>query len=249
MKFLETKCFSSNALKVIAVISMLIDHIGFVFFPWTLEFRYIGRIAFPIYCFLLVEGFFYTKSVGKYLLRLGIFAIISEIPFNLGLYRTFIYTRNRNVFFTLFIGLAVIWLAEFVKKKTGDVMYGMFICMLGMGLAWYIHCDYSYTGILIIYVCYLTWEKRNYGTVLSRNLQMLLLSVFLTGIFVMHTGTIEDYAIFSIPFLWLYSGKKTGIIWEKLHLSVFDKFFKYFFYAFYPLHLLIIYIIFVMVWC
>ncbi len=82
---------SANTLKIIAVLSMITDHVGFVFFPHELMFRYVGRIAFPIYCFLLTEGFFHTRNIYRYLARMGIFAVLSEIPFNLGLYHVLIY--------------------------------------------------------------------------------------------------------------------------------------------------------------
>ena len=74
---------NSFQLKCIAVITMIIDHTGAVLFPGELMFRYIGRISFPIFCFLLTEGFFHTKDVRKYMLRLGIFAVVSEIPYDL----------------------------------------------------------------------------------------------------------------------------------------------------------------------
>ncbi|MBR1523666.1 MAG: TraX protein, partial [Lachnospiraceae bacterium] len=73
---------TGTALKLIAVISMLIDHTGDVLFPGTMWLRYIGRLAFPIYCFLLVEGFFHTKDLRRYMFRLLLFGLISEIPFD-----------------------------------------------------------------------------------------------------------------------------------------------------------------------
>ena len=67
---------SGLVLKIIAMLSMLTDHIGYIFFPTDLTWRYIGRIAFPLYCFLLTEGFFHTRSREKYLLRMAGFAVI-----------------------------------------------------------------------------------------------------------------------------------------------------------------------------
>ena len=74
---------TSFQLKCIAVVTMVIDHIGAILYPGDLIFRYIGRIAFPIFCFLLVEGFFHTHDRIQYMIRLGIFAILSEIPYDL----------------------------------------------------------------------------------------------------------------------------------------------------------------------
>ena len=74
---------STFQLKWIAIITMLIDHIGAVLFPYELGYRIIGRIAFPIFCFLIVEGFSHTRDVRRYMVRLGIFALISELPYDL----------------------------------------------------------------------------------------------------------------------------------------------------------------------
>ena len=88
---------SAQALKWIAMVSMLIDHVGIYLgrcnVDWEIWkwFRIIGRIAFPLYCFLLVEGFFHTGDIKKYLIRIGAFALISEIPFDLFLCGTWFY--------------------------------------------------------------------------------------------------------------------------------------------------------------
>ena len=71
------------ALKILAVVSMFIDHSGAVLFRGDMWMRYVGRFAFPIYAFLIVEGYLHTRDVRKYLIRLGVFALISEIPFDL----------------------------------------------------------------------------------------------------------------------------------------------------------------------
>ena len=103
-------------LKVIAVVSMLIDHTSAVILEQIpgLEnpaflMRIIGRAAFPIYCFLLVEGFYHTRSRAKYAGRLFLFALISEVPFDLAFSRRMWDFSSNNVFFTLLFGLLVIW--------------------------------------------------------------------------------------------------------------------------------------------
>ena len=111
---------SGSTLKLIAIVTMFIDHLGVVAFETQISnymvpyyiMRLIGRLAFPIFCFLLVEGFFHTRDVKKYALRLLVFAFISEIPFDLAFNRQMFYWRHQNVFFTLFIGLLVIALLE-----------------------------------------------------------------------------------------------------------------------------------------
>ncbi len=121
----RTRGITGNTLKIIAIVTMLIDHIGVAIFEngmlkyqdnslaWVsianLVLRTIGRIAFPIFCFLLVEGFFHTRDIKKYGTRLFLFALISEIPFDLAVFDTWFYPGYQNVYFTLFIGLWVIY--------------------------------------------------------------------------------------------------------------------------------------------
>ena len=115
------RILSGSVLKLIAVITMLIDHTGYVFYAFpafreplftalgetvTIYFilRKIGRLAFPIYCFLIGEGLIHTRNPIKYLLRLLIFAILSEIPFNLMVSGQLLCPEHQNVFFTLLLG-------------------------------------------------------------------------------------------------------------------------------------------------
>ena len=98
------KGLNSFQLKCIAIVTMLIDHIGAIIFPTQMGFRIIGRFSFPIFCFLLVEGFHHTKDVKKYMIRLGIFALISEIPYDLAFRNVFLEFERQNVFFTLLLG-------------------------------------------------------------------------------------------------------------------------------------------------
>jgi len=122
--FSKYRIVSADALKIIAVISMLTDHIGYVLFPGVMWLRIIGRLAFPIYCFLLVEGAVHTKNIGRYLLRLGAFALISEIPFDLAFKRSLFYPHYQNVFFTLFLGLAMIAVMD-RRRKLSDMEFAL----------------------------------------------------------------------------------------------------------------------------
>ena len=94
-----------DVLKLIAVVTMFIDHIGSIIFPHIMFLRIIGRISFPIFAFLIVNGYRHTHNLKKYLLRLAAFAIISEIPYNLIWSGDIAYPNSQNVFVTLFLGV------------------------------------------------------------------------------------------------------------------------------------------------
>lgn len=108
---------TSFALKMIAIVSMFCDHFGDAYVGSFSIFNLIGRIAFPIFAFQISEGFIHTRSIKKYFLRLGIFALISQIPFWLFSHK-FLGTNDLslNVFFTLFLGLLGIYLYDYIVK-------------------------------------------------------------------------------------------------------------------------------------
>ena len=194
---------------------MLTDHIGAVLFPSALWLRFIGRIAFPIFCFLLVEGFYHTRDVKKYALRLLAFCFISEIPFDLAFNGAVLETGSQNVFFTLFLGLVMMWL---MKKCEDSYKYKAFIVLVFIvcaGAAAFLSTDYSAGGILIIFIFYYFREK----TLLKFILFGIVSYVFF--------GWIEMFCLIAIIPILLYNGERGPSM-------------KYVFYAFYPVHLLIL---------
>ncbi len=120
---IKFKGLSTFWLKIIAIITMTIDHTAVCLeTPYYTLMRGIGRIAFPIFCYLIVEGFFYTRCLWKYILRLFVFALISQIPFNLMLYKSPCYTGGYlNVYFTLLIGLITIYLVNKLITQCRDI--------------------------------------------------------------------------------------------------------------------------------
>ncbi|MGI6094117.1 MAG: TraX family protein [Lachnospiraceae bacterium] len=168
---------TGSTLKILAAVFMLIDHIGAVIIehgylraynqrmPGALTYdqivflleiddvlRFIGRIAFPIFCFLLVEGFIHTKNRKKYAARLLIFALLAEIPFDLAFRHSFLEFTYQNVMFTLLIGLLMLMALE--KAADKPILYPVIIA-LAMCAAYGMHTDYDYKGILFIAVLYL----------------------------------------------------------------------------------------------
>ncbi len=141
---------NSFQLKCIAVLTMIIDHTGAVLFPGDLVFRYIGRISFPIFCFLLVEGFSHTRDMRKYMLRLGVFAVISEIPYDLAFRDTVLEFGHQNVFFSLFIGVVMMYALE----KNAEWPIKVTEVLLAMWVAVFLRTDYGFKGILLISIYY-----------------------------------------------------------------------------------------------
>lgn len=202
---------NSFQLKCIAVITMIIDHTGAVLFPENMVFRYIGRISFPIFCFLLAEGFFHTRDIRKYMFRLGLFAAISEIPYDLAFRDTVLEFEHQNVFFTLFVGVAMMYALE----KSAEWPVQAVEVVLAMWAATFLNSDYRFKGILLIAVYYFLrerkWLRHGFGAAWN----------------VIWGPTQSWGALATVPLVF-YNGEKGPSM-------------KYFFYLFYPAHLLLLY--------
>ncbi|RKM58195.1 conjugal transfer protein TraX [Butyrivibrio sp. X503] len=236
---------NGNTLKIIACITMLIDHIGAaIIYPLSAAgilpismpyerlsliykiIRAIGRNSFPIFCFLLVEGFMHTKSRLKYAISLLVFGIISELPYDYAMSDA-INFKDNNVFFTLLIGLLVIWAIDAInsfagKKKLHFIVAPLLsVCIFATGalLAYLLKTDYSYRGITLITILYFF---RYYTPI---NLIAGYLSIFY--------WKNEMYSLPAFLLMLLYNKKRGKNLGR----------FKYLFYAFYPAHLLIFHFI------
>ena len=206
------QCLDSFQLKCIAIVSMALDHTGAVLYPSQIWLRCLGRIAFPIFCFLIVEGFFHTHDVRRYMGRLGVFALISEIPYDLAFRGVPLEYAHQNVFFTLLIGIGMMVLLERNREWPVKAV----ILLLAMWLAVLIRSDYNFRGVLLIFVFYIFHESR-------------WLAVTAGGFWnFLYQGVIQKYGVLSVLPLALYNGERG----RKM---------KYFFYMFYPAHLLLLY--------
>ena len=219
------KGISSDLLKWIAIITMFIDHIGAAIVektwlmgetygkPLDTTLRLVGRLAFPIFCFLLVEGLYYTRNRIKYLRNLFVFALLSEIPFELAFFGEIVWGL-RNVYFTLLIGFIMVLMIEKINKEKGK--YDIVLIILSVAAcamtAEFLHTDYGATGILLIFILYRLRTDR-----LS---QCILSAVAMSY---------EMTAPIAFVLIYAYNGVRR------------QKYLKYFFYAFYPLHLLFLY--------
>lgn len=208
-----------TALKLIACLSMFIDHLGAVCFSGMMGFRIIGRLAFPIYCFLLVEGAVHTHDMKKYILRMGIFALISEVPFDLAFYHRLVYTGHQNVFFTLGLGLLAIWFLEHPIEQLDipDLLYKLLVIIAAGLIAEFFNTDYGFTGIAVICIFYYLRGQPQ----LKYPIAVILLAAM---------GGVEVYAVLALIPILLYNGQRG-------HQT---KVMQYGFYIFYPAHLLLI---------
>lgn len=211
---------SAAVLKWIAVVTMLIDHFAAAVYVQMAGFDYdvyyilrkIGRIAFPIYCFLLVEGFFHTRNTKKYLRNCFLFAVISEIPFDMAIFGKIVYPQGQNVYFTLCIGLCTLSVLDRFRARH-EMRYRLLKLMI-IVLAAYIgeilDVDYHWKGVLFIIMFYYV-----------RNMQ-----AWIRNLAVICAFAYEVTAPLAVIPIHFYNGKRGRQM-------------KYLFYAIYPVHLLI----------
>lgn len=240
-----------STIKMIAIIAMLIDHTAAVILERIMEeqnintlldmgpiepifvvyliMRIIGRMGFPIFIFLLIEGLLHTRNQWKYLLRLIIFAFVSEIPFdfafNLSKEQIFsgqiVEFTYQNVFFTLAIGLTAVIGIKMIQglelHEVLKVVINIGIAAVGMGLGLVLHTDYGAIGVLAIIMMYLLCQRK-------------MLAVTMTCLVLMFSSFLEASAFLILLPVRFYNGERG---WKL----------KWVFYAFYPAHLLILWII------
>lgn len=223
----KVRKINANTLKIIAVITMFIDHMGATlvweymltlqgdvrqdWYTVYLVMRKIGRLAFPIYCFFIVEGLEHTRDVKKYITRLVVFAFLSEIPFDYA-FKGRLTWEYQNVFFTLAIGLFCIWgvreMEERISGNMKQMLLKTLVIVAGTCLGNLLNTDYGGFGVFIIAILYLFRKNRMFQCV---------------------AGAVgfswEVTAPVSFLLLYFYNGEKG----RKIN--------KYLFYGFYPVHL------------
>ena len=234
---------NGNQLKLIAVISMLCDHaairlLAYGLIPalhvagkdtvaerWTQIFwilRSVGRTAFPIYVFLLTEGFCHTRNRRRYALRLGVFALISEIPFDLLVYGKIWDTHSQNVFFTLFLSVLMLTVVDWIGRNTDAALaqYRQMAVIVGAALlAWFLRTDYDAAGIMLAAVLF--WFRLTPDTACLAGFVLMAAAEF-------RPVYIPGLAV-SFFLIRCYNGTRGS--WKG----------KWFFYLVYPVHLLVLY--------
>lgn len=211
---------SQEGLKCIACITMLIDHVGVVFFPQNLWLRIIGRLAFPIYCFLLAEGSHHTKNPAKYALRLFIGLLLAEIPFDLALYGQ-ISWAHQSVMFTLLLAFSMAMVMNKLPLPGKALAVIPFYIVAEL-----LHTDYGGLGIVMAAVFIIGRELPEPLVIQTAGLAIANLAWFTTSI-------IQPFAVAAMVPISLYSGKKASR----------SKLLQWAFYLFYPAHLLVLWLL------
>lgn len=222
-----------NVLKIIAVVSMLIDHIGCYLLDNNIVFRVLGRLAFPIFAFFIAEGMRYTRNRKKYILLIFLFACVSQIPYILlkGGFKL-------NTMFTFLISIIIILLIEKLLNKNNiqSAVKSIFLILLiALILLACMICDlfaiidYSTLGILMVLCFYFFKSPLRHIFAIFLTILMVVKSVIISG-FAFST-IYQIFGIISILLLFLYNNQK-----GRLNL-------KYLFYVFYPTHFAVIWVL------
>lgn len=223
---MKTKGLSGNTLKVIAAVTMAIDHIGMILFPQMEAFRMIGRIAFPLFAFFVAEGCRYTHNKRKYLGMILFLGLIFHGVFVLATGQ-----KMFNIFITFSFSIVLIYLLQKVKEEIREgtwqkkILSG--ILFFGMVFLTYLftscfEVDYGFFGIMLPVIVSLS------GSLWKRKAAFLIGSLLLVAS--MHTY-LQSFCLVAVPILFLYNGTR-----GKYKM-------KYFFYIFYPVHLSILFLL------
>ena len=233
----------STALRLFAILFMVLDHLWATVVPGNLWLTCLGRLAFPIFAFQLCEGYRHTGDFQRYCLRLLVFALLSEIPFNLFYAGSLIFPFHQNVMFTLLLGLLAIRQADMLRREEGIKKKSLrclaLLLIFAGGVA--LFPDYGLMGVMTV-LCFFVFRDH-------RLFQLAAMAVL--NIFAFKGQTIpvslgalafdfpiQGFALLALPLIWLYNGEK-GPGGKGLRL---------FWYIFYPLHMLALYFIQRIVW-
>lgn len=229
---------TSASLHIMAMAFMLCDHLWGTILSGNDWLTCIGRLTFPIYAFLLVEGYFHTKNLKRYVGRLTLFAVLSEIPFNLAMGSTVFYPLHQNVLWSFLISIWLIHLNEKAKGKLWrQILVGIGTVLLGYILGIVTFVDYYGSGILMVMVFYF-FRQRKWWCFLGQFICLAYINFELLDGFAYELRLFgetfyfarQGFAMLALIPIWLYRGK------QGLH----NKPLQYSYYAFYPVHLLIL---------
>ncbi len=209
-----------TALKLIALVSMVIDHVGFVLYPGTRWLRAAGRLAMPVFAFCVAEGLSYTHDRRGYLLRMGVVGLASEIPYDLMTKRTTLEFTNQNILLTFFLALLALILYEEIRarvKGRAGVLLGLAVLSAAAGASRPLKLDYNYTAVGLVCLFYLLRDTH----------PALRAGAAMAWYGWLRRTWVGPWGLLAFPLLLLYNGKRgRGVKWL--------------FYAAFPAHMLLI---------
>lgn len=233
---------TSFHLHILAMAFMLCDHLWSTVIPGNDWLTDIGRIAFPIFAFMIAEGFRRTKNLKKYAGRLLLFALISEIPFNLMMSGRLFLPVHQNVLWTFLISVGLMWLNEKVREKKFfiRILAGAGTVVLGFILGIISFCDYNHAGIFMVLTFYFLHERKLRCFIAQAvclwyiNFEIIsgyeyVYNIFGEEVYILRQG----YAMLALIPIWLYKGKQ----------GLYNKGIKALYYWFYPAHLLVLWLL------
>ena len=227
---------SSFVLKIIALVTMILDHVGAELFPQYEWLRYVGRLSFPIYAFLIAQGFAHTSDRKRYAIRLGAFALISEVPHDLLFYNTWLEFGYQNIMFELLFGFLAIWcIDKAIKEK--KYLFLVIVPILVVSTA-ILNFSYDIYGMVLIIVAYL-FVGKDVASGLGSAVTTYCFNGFIQAGFktfgryipVLTYNPAQVFAVLAAIPIMFYNGKR-----GKYSL-------KWFFYISYPAHLLLLWVI------
>lgn len=241
---------SSCGLHILAMLFMLLDHTWATVLPQQVWLTCVGRMAYPIFAFMLVEGYHYTKNIKRYFIRLLVFALISEVPFDLMYGNMPFYPYHQNVLWTFLLALFGVWCIDQCKKKMGaanglckvtPVLGILFVILVSFILGFVLMTDYYGIGILTVYVFYF-FRGKSWWQLLGQFACLYYLNVELLGGLCYPIEILgyqfelvqQGIALGALIPIWLYNGRQ----------GYHAKWFQYLCYAFYPAHILILAVLF-----
>lgn len=222
---------------------MFMDHLWATIFPSARWLNMVGRLAFPIFAYMIVEGFHKTHDRKKYMLRLLISAIISEIPFNLIYEGSWFYPFHQNVLWTFLIAMVAMLVIEKIKEKKKlylTILVSVLASVVAFLLGFAVMSDYYGFGVMTVLLFYFTYGKKWYNYVIQLlgmyyiHIEMFggieyLVTIGSYSFFVLNQGI----AVLSLIPIWLYNGKQ----------GLYNKHIKLIWYAFYPVHMILLYVV------
>ena len=230
---------TSFSLHIMAMIFMLCDHLWGTIVQGNDWLTCIGRLTFPIYAFMIVEGYFHTKNLKKYVGRLLIFAILSEIPFNLAMGSRLFYPIHQNVLWSFLISIGLIHWNEKVKEKKlwKRILVGFASILIGSIVGIITFVDYYHAGILMVLVFYFFRHKK-WWCYLGQFICMWYINCDMLGGLQYEINVLgqtyfisrQGFALLALIPIWFYKGKQ----------GYHSKTLQFIYYAFYPVHLLIL---------